>query len=135
VPFDLVQRARRQGGEALGDLAALLRINVGRYLYVVRVSGLWLVGLVSFFHASLLVLALWYRLELAQAIEFIALPLTLVGLLTLRAAQRIAADPPEGEALFRLLLRQRFWTQVIGMISIFATATFGMYVNLYVPPF
>jgi hypothetical protein len=32
-------------------------------------------------------------------------------------------------------VRQRFWTQVIGMIAIFVTAMFGMYHNLAVVPF
>ena len=34
VPFDLVQRARRDQGQALTDLEDLTRINVNRVLYI-----------------------------------------------------------------------------------------------------
>ena len=44
----------------------------------------------------------------------------------------IEAEAPHGEALFRALARHRFRTQLIGMISIFVTATYGMYQNLLV---
>lgn len=45
VPFDMVLRARRYGGEAQADLEDIVRINVNRLLYISQVSGLWLLGL------------------------------------------------------------------------------------------
>jgi hypothetical protein len=50
----------------------------------------------------------------------------------LATAHRIDAEGATGERLRRLLLRHRFWTQVVGMFSIFVTALFGMFQNLSV---
>nr|WP_208103444.1 component of SufBCD complex [Rubellimicrobium sp. CFH 75288] len=130
VPFDMIQRARRHGGEALADLETLVRINVDRILYIARTAGLLLAGFAAFVLTSLAILAFWYRIELAQAVVLIALPITLVGAMSLSAAHRIAVEAPQGEAMMRRLSRHRFWVQVIGMISIFVTAMYGMYQNL-----
>ena len=45
VPFDMVARARRYGGQAAEDLEDLIRINVNRLLFIGNVSGLWVLGL------------------------------------------------------------------------------------------
>jgi hypothetical protein len=129
VPFDMIQRAKRQGGAAMTDLEDMVRINVNRALFISRESGLWLAGLVTFLHTALALLAFWYGVEFAQAVILMALPLTLVGVLGLAAAARIETDGVAGEALCRLLMRHRVWTQLIGMVSIFVTAIFGMYQN------
>jgi hypothetical protein len=97
-----------------------------------ELSGVWLLGLVTFFLTVLATLAIWYDIEFAQAVVLIAAPMTLVGWMGLRLAQRLAREEPRGEALFKPLMRHRFWTQVVGMISIFVTAMFGMYQNLVV---
>jgi hypothetical protein len=131
VPFDMITRARRQGGEALDDLAGLVRINIRRLLYIGQVSGLVILGFWAFVMSALLVLAFWYGIEFAQAVVLLAVPMTLVGYLTFATARRIEAEQPQGNDLIKRLLRHRFWTHVIGMISIFVSAMFGMYQNLY----
>ncbi len=130
VPFDMVIRAKRYGGQALTDLEDLVRINVNRLLFVGRTAGLWLSGFAAFALTTLAVLGFWYDVELAQAVVLIALPMSLVGMMSLSAARRIEAEAPQGEALFRALSRHRTWTQGIGMVSIFVTALYGMYQNL-----
>jgi hypothetical protein len=135
VPFDMIARARRHGGEALGDLQDLARINVARLLFVARSSGLWLLGAAAFVLTGLLVLGFWYDVEFAQAVLLIALPMTGVGAMSLAAARRLeaaglGAGGLGGEALVRALLLHRLRTQLIGMASIFVTALWGMYRNL-----
>lgn len=132
VPFDTILRARRQGGAAMTDLEDLVRVNVNRLLYIGSVSGIWLAGIATFTLTALGVLAFWYGVEFAQAVFLIALPLSGVGAMSLAAAARIETGRPGGEALCRILLRHRFWMQVIGMVSIFVTAMYGMYQNLLV---
>ncbi len=134
VPYDVLLRARRQGGQALIDLEDIVRVNVNRILYITRESGIWLLGFVSFVLSGLLVLALWYRIEFAQAVSLIAVPMTFVGLMTIFTARKIEAEGLAAETLFRRLTSHRFWTQVIGMVSIFVTAMYGMYHNLAVMP-
>jgi hypothetical protein len=130
VPFDMVVRARRQGGQATADLEDLARINVRRLLDIARLSGLWLAGSVTFALSALLVLGAWYRIEFAQAVLFLAIPLTAVGALSLSTARGIAEAPPDGAELVRRLVRHRFRTQAVGVVAIFVTAMFGMYHNL-----
>ena len=132
VPFDMVIRAKRHGGQALTDLEDLVRINVNRLLYVGRTAGLWLAGVAAFVLTTLVVLGFWYGVEFAQAVVLLALPMSLVGAMSLSAARRIEAEAPQGEALFRALSRHRTWTQGIGMLAIFVTALYGMYQNLLI---
>lgn len=130
VPFDLINRARRQGGEAADDLAALARINARRMLYISRNGGLWVIGFTFFLLTLLGLLAIVYRVELAQAIFLMFAPMVLVGYLSLRVALQVERDAPVADALVRVLLRHRFVVQLIGMIAIFVTAMFGMFQNI-----
>lgn len=134
VPYDLVQRAGRHGGDAQRDLEDLVRVNVNRILYIARVSGLWLLGFAFFMLTSLAILAFWYDIEFAQALFLLGLPMSFVGALSLSTARLIEAEQPLGEALRKRLLRHRVWTQFIGMFAIFVTAMYGMYQNLVVAP-
>lgn len=134
IPFDMIHRARRLGDMAEQDLYDLVRVNVHRILYIGQVAGLVLLGVVSFALTSLALLAFWYDVEFAQALFLIVFPLTLVGALTLSTAQAIYRDEPLGEALYRRLMKHRRITQAIGIVSIFVTAMWGMYVNLAVSP-
>ena len=134
VPFDLIQRARKHGGQAEADLQDMVRINVNRLLYIGKVSGLILLGFLAFFLTSLAIMAFYYGVEFAQAVFLLAFPLTLVGALSLSTSHIIASQNPEGEALYARLSKHRVITQFIGMISIFVTAMYGMYQNLAVSP-
>lgn len=134
VPYDLVQRAARSGGEAQQDLEDMVRININRILYIGRVSGLLLLGFAFFLLTSLGLMAFWYDVEFAQALFLLAFPMSIVGALSLSTARLIHAEQPEGEALHKRLHRHRVYTQFVGMISIFVTAMYGMYQNLVVAP-
>ena len=48
VPYDMVLRARRHGGQAETDLEDIVRINITRLLYIAREAGLILVTLGTF---------------------------------------------------------------------------------------
>jgi len=135
VPFDMLQRARRQGGEADADFEAMVRINVNRLNYIRGIGGVWLVVFVSMVISALVVLGFWYDVEFAQAVFLISFPLSIVALMSFRAAQKISAGGDAGEALKRRLIRHRFLTQLIGMISLLVTAMWGMWRNLQLGAF
>ncbi len=130
VPFDMVQRARRHGGQAEVDLQDITRVNVNRLLYIARVSGMWLLGFTCFFLTALAVLGFWYNVEFAQALFLLGFPMSLVGALSLSTARLIEIDNVGGELLHKRLTRHRLYTQMIGTASIFVTALWGMYQNL-----
>lgn len=130
VPYDMVHRARRQGGQAEVDLEDITRVNVNRLLYIARVSGLWLLGFACFLLTVLAVLGFWYAVEFAQALFLLGFPMSLVMALSIATARRIEAENTGGEPLRKRLTRHRLYTQMIGTVSIFVTALWGMYQNL-----
>ena len=132
VPFDMVARAKRNGGKAEQDLEDLARINANRLLFIVDEAGLWLSGMISALLTMLAVLGFWYDVEFAQAVFLIAAPMTLVFLLSVASSRRIVAEDGQGEALWRRLRIHRLISQVIGMVAIFVTAFWGMYQNMLV---
>ena len=136
VPHDAILRARRgKPEEALQDLHDLTRVNVNRILYIVDVSGSWLTLFSSALVTVLAITAFYYDLEFAQAVFFLFVPMVILGALSVRTARKIRQLELSGDDLIRQLIVHRFVTQLLGVVSIFTTAMFGMWVNLYTGPF
>lgn len=132
VPFDMVLRARRQGGQAAQDLVTLTRVNVSRLLVIGRDAGIVLAVFVSFVLTSLVVLGFGYGIEFAQAVALLLVPLSFVALLSLRAAARlepVLAGEPTAETIAQILSRHRIMVQAVGVIAITGTAMWGMLMN------
>lgn len=139
VPFDMIQRAERYGGQAEQDLEDVTRIYVNRILFVSRQSGHWIVGIGFTVLTMLAVLGFGYLMglpdyefEFAQAVFLLAFPTALVMSLSYRTARKIDRVAPEGAALRKMLLRQRLLTQGVGAVAIFITAMYGMAQNMLV---
>lgn len=130
VPYDMIMRARRQGGQAEIDLEDIVRVNVNRLLYIGEVSGLWLLGFGCFLLTGLGIMGFVYNVEFAQAVFLLALPMAALGMMSLSTASLIAQEQLSGEPLRARLLRHRIYTQMLGVVSIFITALWGMYQNL-----
>lgn len=127
APFDLITRARRAtDAQHVADLNALVEIHVRRKLTLMRRAGHWIVGFVAALITALTVLAFVYRIEFAQAIVLILVPMTIVQLLALRLAVQIERERMTGARLCRALLTHRFWVQALGVVAIFLTAIWGM---------
>lgn len=133
VPYDLVQAARKRGGAAEVDLHDLVRVNVNRLLAIADISGQWIAGLLAFVFSTLLITGFGYGLELAQAVFLLGFPLTIVFALSVRTARAIKAA--DGANLYRRLARHRLFTQMIGVVSIFFTALWGMFQNITIGAF
>lgn len=134
VPFDLALRARRQGGDTMRDLEDLVRINTGRLLNIAEVSGLMLIALVAALITVLALTGFVYGVEFSQAVFLMAFPMAIVALVNIQTARRVVANQPKGEDLVAALRRHRFYVQLIGMISIFVTAMWGMFQNIVTGP-
>ena len=130
VPHDMIQRARREGGQAQRDLEDIVGINARRLLSMVDKGALVIVALGSFWLTGLGILAFWYNVEFAQAVFFLVFPMAFVVWLSVRVCRRIMAGENTGEALYRRMIVHRRWTQSIGMLAIFVTAMFGMWQNV-----
>lgn len=130
VPYDMIQRAGRYGGQPEVDMEDLVRINCNRLIYVADTSGLWIVGLMTMLLTSVALVAFAYDVEFAQAVFLLGAPMVFVGVLSLNTARTIRARELSGKALRKTLRRHRTYTQFIGMIAIFITALWGMYQNM-----
>ena len=130
VPFDMIQKAARLGGEAQSDLEDMVRINCNRLLYIAGMAGLWLLGFASALLTSLAILGFWYWVEFAQAVFLLLFPMSLAGLMPLNTAAIIRDQALAGEELRKRLHRHRVQTQFLGMGAIFVTSLWGMYQNL-----
>ncbi|MEO0999376.1 MAG: component of SufBCD complex [Pseudomonadota bacterium] len=124
VPFDAVQRAERVGGAFVEDVDRMAEANARRFVSLMRYAGVWLIGVGTFFLTGIVVLALVFDNQAAQAVAVIALPQAVVGWYTWRLSERVLDAPLTGEALWRALARRRFWNQVAGFVSLCAAAAF-----------
>ncbi len=144
VPYDLIQRARRAGGGAEDDLRDIVRINCNRLLFIADVSGMIVAWFGTTVFTTLFLVGFWYGHQFAQAVFLMLFPMTLVGLMSVWTARRIAEAGGAGDRdraldvpvdiLYRRLRIQRTVTQAIGMVSIFITAMWGMAQNMDTGP-
>lgn len=137
VPFDMVLRARRKGGQAEADMLTLTTVNARRLTTIGREAGMMLALVVSFLLSVMVVLGFGYGFEFAQAIALLAVPLALVGLMSLRTALRLEpmlAGEPRAEEVMRALSRHRIAVQAVGLVAITLTAMWGMFQNLQLSP-
>lgn len=130
VPQDVVARARRKGGDAVDELQVLLRIGIRRRMWVHAPFGHWLLGLGCFVLTVLGLLGSVYRVEFAQAVLLLLVPMVLIFALGQRLARRIMALPDAAPEVFGLLANHRAAVQAIGGVSIFVTTLWGMWQNL-----
>jgi len=130
VPYDLLARARRLGGQVQLDVESLARIHAERYAYYWSKGASIQVAVLAFVVTGLLILSVGFGFEFAQAILFLLLPFALISAVSLRGAHKILAGHGTGRALHKLILRHRFFVQLIGFMFIFLTATFGFVHNL-----
>ncbi|SMO39907.1 component of SufBCD complex [Ruegeria faecimaris] len=129
VPYDLVVRARRVGGQSEQDLMDIVRINGNRLLYILDVSGLAILAFSCFLFTGLATLGFYYGVEFAQAVFLLLFPICLVVLINVSAARKLRRETPSLEYISKILTRCRIYTQIVGMISILITSLWGMYQN------
>ena len=130
VPYEMVQRGRRQGGQTALDVETMVAINCRRVLGLSRAAAVPIFFAAAFLITVIAMLAFYYNVEFAQALFFLLAPMLAVGWLNVAAAARIDAGENRGEPLYHRLLTLRRKIQVLGMSVIFVTAMFGMWRNL-----
>jgi hypothetical protein len=133
VPYDMIQKAqRRDDPRAHADLEQISRILARRLVGIAAQAGTLVAGVAAFVLTALFLLGFAYGIELCQAVFLLAFPFGLVSLMSLRTAREILDKEPAGEDLVHGLRRHRLYTQLIGVISIFVTAFFGIWQTMSV---
>ena len=130
VPFDLVRRAARGHETALADMHALANVHARRLCAIADETGLVATAVSAFLVTALGLLGFLYRVEFAQALTLLMVPMLAVGWISLRAARRVEGLGVDDLGL--LLVRTRRIIQGIGILSILVTSMWGMWVNLNV---
>ena len=128
VPHDLARRAAQGEPQAMVDLRALIDVTARRMIAMADAAGPWLVGIAWFVGTLLGLMGFLYRIEFAQALLLLFVPFSLVAKLNLRTARSAMILPDD--ALPNLLHRHRRIVQTMGIVSIFFTAMWGMWVNM-----
>lgn len=132
VPFDLVVRARRGHEQASRDLRALTEVNVNRILSLADFSGTVMTAAAAFVLTGLAVLGWGYGSEFSQAVFLLALPMSIIGLWSVRTARKLRETGFEDVP--SVLRWHRVGVQGLGVVFIFVTALWGMWVNVTVSP-
>ncbi|PVH30786.1 component of SufBCD complex [Pararhodobacter oceanensis] len=135
VPFDMVLRARRRGGQAMADLEDLALIQARRRGEIMRSSGVWIVGIWTAILTTLAVLGFGFGEELAQAMTFLLVPMSVATGLGLGFAAKLERAPLRGSALTRKLTLHRVMIQGLGLVAILITTMWGTLHNLSIPVF
>lgn len=130
VPFEMIQRGRREGGQVQKDVEDLVRINVTRFLQMVDSGSLILSGLAAFWLTAIGLLGFYYNIEFAKAVFLLLAPMTLVVWASIRTGRRILAGENTGDLLHHRLIVHRRVVQVIGILAIAITALYGMWLNV-----
>ncbi len=128
VPFDMVTRARRGHAQSADDMRKLAEINVNRILALSDNGGWIATAFLAFVLTSLCILGWVYRVEFCQALFLLAFPMAVVGGMSISTASRLRRG--NYEDLVRILRMHRFSVQLLGIMFIFITAFWGMWVNL-----
>jgi hypothetical protein len=116
VPFDLVQRAARLGGQHAEDCDELAMIHARRIVGAVGTAGPLIAGAAMFLLTVLATLGFWLGQEMARAVFMILAPASLAAALGARLAGTVLNQALQGEDLRNALARRRRWDQVIGAV-------------------
>lgn len=130
IPYDMISRARRHGGQAQIDFEDMVRVNVNRILHLLGRSSVLLTAFFSFILTTLALLGFYYQYEFAQAIFMLAMPTSIVLLMTVKKAKKLQANNYTGDILRKQITGLRFWIQVIGVFALIFTAMWGMFYNM-----
>lgn len=132
VPYDMVSRARRGHERSAHDMRVLAEVNTNRILTIVEVSGLGVTAFAFFVLTGLAVLGWVYGVEFAQAVFLLLAPMVGIAAWSLRTARILRATGFEDVA--RRLKNHRLGVQMMGVVFIFVTAFWGMWVNVRIGP-
>lgn len=128
VPFDMVRRARGGHAQSAQDMVALARIQARRLTFIADATGVLTTALTFFAITMLSLLGFLYRIEFAQAVLLLFAPMMVVAWLSLRTARRIGGM--EAPQLADALMTHRRNVQFVGVVSIFVTSLWGMWINV-----
>lgn len=134
VPYDVV---RRSGHDpvAARDMDDLVRIHTARFDAFDDRASMVAIAVLAAMLTMLALIGFGYGGEMAQALFFILFPMSFVGFLSVRRARKIARLQATGIDLRHHLIVLRRQIQLVGMLSLFVTAVYGMFYNFAVGPF
>jgi len=117
VPYDMIRRGRR-------DPEVRARVDQRAHLAAERIGGIYdslgtpIAAATGFALAALAVIGFVSRVEWAQALFVLGMPLVMVSYSSLRLGLAVRRDGYRGAALNRMLSRRQFWHSVFAAVSV-----------------
>ncbi len=125
VPAELIRAAAAGNAAAAKDLEMLSAWELRQHRAMATTLGPWRAAAWGFSLSALAILALGYRIELAEALLLVAFPMALLRWRVGRTARALAtAAGPDGRR--QAHQRLRWQAQVIGITAVFVSAVWGM---------
>lgn len=121
VPYDVVSRAQRLGGEDARIFDLLARRSLARIDLGLRRVGILGAALVGFVLAVVGVFAFVAGQELAQGVFAMMAPAAWLMALSFREAQALHAAQPDLPTLLRRFVLRRRLNQTFGIVAVFVT--------------
>ncbi|TQS72807.1 component of SufBCD complex [Rhodobacteraceae bacterium] len=128
VPFDQVIRYRTAPASAGHDLLMHAKAEVSRRQGAGGIGAIGLTAVVCFVLSMIFMLGFIYKIELSQAVFFLALPQAILAASGARTRLRLASAVAEQRAdlVAQILSRRRRNIQLLGLLFILLTAFWGM---------
>ncbi|MCP5074685.1 MAG: component of SufBCD complex [Rhodobacteraceae bacterium] len=133
VPYEDARLGRKLGGQYQVDFETMIQINTKKTLDVFDSHNVFFTAIAAFLLATIFTLGFWFRIQFMQAGFLLLFPVSLVGLLSIRLAHILEANPLHGEDLYRAYVLHRRIKQLIGAIAIMFAAFWGVSQTLYTP--
>lgn len=126
VPYEDAQNSNKLGGQYQRDFEIQIQINIRKTLEVFEGHSAIYTALAAFFISTVFVLGFSFNLQFMQACFLLMFPLIIVSGLSIHLAQRLRDQALEGDGLYSAYVWHRRVKQVIGAISIFFSAFWGV---------
>lgn len=130
VPYDMIIRADRQGGEFAKHCDSMIEANIFRMIYYFDLAGLYLMAFVAFALSAIATMGFVLGVEIFIAIFVLAFPVTIISGFSVKFSYRARREGWQGKLLRKKLRWRRFWNQVIGALATVAAVGLAMYFYL-----
>lgn len=130
IPSDMVRAAKRGDMQAKEDALALMDIYIRATTRDFNQFGTALVLLTCFVLASFVTMGFVNDVPVLQGISFIAVPITLLGALSVRLAYRLQNQPADWENLCRLYRNQRWIKVALAIGFICSSMLWALYLEI-----
>ena len=133
VPYEDARMAQRLGGQHQIDFETMIDINTRKTVAMFAEYNVIMTALATFLLATIFMLGFYFNIQFMQAGFLLLFPLSVIGVMSVRFAFRLAGDPLTGKPLFKAYVFHRRLKQIIGGVAILIATFWGVSQTLFSP--